>query len=131
MKRGLYQTDQIKTSLNHIPEHFDLNCEYFQRINFDTDLDFLDKEFDARLWLRELMMSAQSNTVQFSTKSVLISSIILGLVPILLDMAFIKLDIDDDELPKNYWVYNVIIILFNTGFYLQNEIFLWVAFIDA
>ena len=116
--------------MNYIPENFDLNCEYFQRINFDTDLDFLDFEFDARLWLRELMMSAQANILQFSTKSVLISSFIMVLIPVSLDMAFIKFDIDDDELPKHYWLFNVIAILFNMGFYMQNAIFLWIAFID-
>ena len=76
------------------------------------------------------MMSAQANILQFSFKSVLISSFIMVIIPVLLDMAFIKFDIDDDELPKQYWLFNVIALLFNISFYMQNAIFLWIAFTD-
>ena len=76
------------------------------------------------------MMSAQANILQFSPKSVLISSFIMVIIPVLLDMAFIKFDIDDDELPKHYWLFNVIALLFNICFYMLNAIFLWIAFTD-
>ena len=71
--------------MKNIPEYFDLNCEFFQTVNFDTDLSYLQTEYDARLWLRELVMSAQSNTPQLPGGTLIITAILLALVPVALD----------------------------------------------
>ena len=69
-----------------------MNCEYFQKVNFDTDLSYLEEEFDARLWLRELVISSQTNNPSPPFLLMMIASIILASLPVALDAIFEKID---------------------------------------
>ena len=117
--------------MNSIPNNFDLNCEYLQQVNFNTDLSYLTKEFDARLWLRELVMSAQTNTAPPPMLLMLIITMILISLPVTLDYVLSKLEDEYVEKPNNYWFYNGTIMCFNFIFYLANLLFLNVSYTDA
>ena len=95
------------------------------------DAAYQNEDYDARLWLRELMMSAQTNTTPFPQFLVILCSFILVLVPVAIDQVYIKLDMTDKEQPKTYWIYNGLLMIFNFTFYTVNLIFFWIAFIDS
>ena len=48
----------MEKQFKKLPEHFDLNCEFFHDLNFDTSYTFLKQEYDAKLWIRELVLGA-------------------------------------------------------------------------
>ena len=50
----------------------------------------------------------------------ILSTVILILVPVALDMGLNQDDQDSNELPENYWLYNGTIMAFNFTFYVLN-----------
>ena len=122
----------IKKRLNTLPKHFDLNCEYLEKYNFDSDLSFTKQEYDARLWIKELWLNEQVHVGNHPVLQILILAAALCILPVSLDKIFIKLEIEDEnELPDFYWLYNISAWGFTWFFYTVNILFLFVAYNDA
>ena len=108
-----------------------MNCEYLRKLNFDSNIQFSKKEYDAKLWLREILLNSQANNSLPKNWTVYCISIAFAALPVILDKIFVKLDIEDAEKPAEYWFYNIAAFCFNSFFYFVNIGFLFISFSDA
>ena len=125
-QRGIYRTEVIRKKLNKEPQHFSLNCEFLRQLNFDTDLSYLQQEYDARLWVREIFLNAQANNAYPPFLLFALFTLILTALHVILEAVN-----DEQDKADYYWIYNGFAMAFELFFYFINMFFLWIGYADS
>ena len=107
-----------------------MNYEFLKQVNFSNDFSFLRKEYDARLWVREIFVNAQADSGPLKSKEIGCICLILAILPMTIDFIYDRPNFSDER-PPLYWAYNIVSFCFNAFFYFTNTGFLVIAFRDA
>ena len=117
----------MKQSLGTWNSKNDLIYDYLKEIIFDNEFKFLEDEYDARLWLRELFISAQTHSFHMRIPHHLVLSFMVAILPLCLSMVHVE----THERPQYFWMFRTTSIFISATYLFPNIIFLYAAFNDA
>ena len=122
--KGIHFKDQIQANLKVVYKSFDMNLNFLQKLNFDTSYSHYCKSYCGRLWLRELMIRAQSNIYMPTWQSNVFACAMIMNIPLMLAL----MSFEKEKLTLSFWLISIIglIILMMSNF--PNMLFLQLAF---
>ena len=127
-----YDKEEFRKTIKKVPENFDEHCNFLTCLIFNRCTS-VHQELDGRLWIREIFMAAQTNTIKQPGILIKIFAFLLSSSYLLgrLICDVILEDRNPSDKPVVFWIYNSLLIVLNIFHNNANFKFLWLGCLDA